>query len=801
MSFFCTQRVCDRVGPALGLANGPLICPRCLGLKYNPLRDWDVSKFPNGYDHHINFRLEVGEHYGVPGVLGHAYENMLNADKKIVPPNRHSKYAVQAASIMFALAFVPTVQVYLTALIESDFDVDFNDEVRAVCFDYFRRFSEHFVVILTAWGITDVNAYFESINLIENPVLRVMCDFSGDVKDWYTENCDIWNRWLVRQQVGGAHIAPADPFYDPSAPAANLVADTQPPVTLEEPWVTYMPIDIESKPFEEEEEKTDLIPNFEGRMSIVPSVEASSPSAVFKWHYKGTPIVNALIEEYGVNVEPDGKTAHPHPTAHLQRLAALMFVLWKCHRDGHTFVDVGSNAMRNVDIIKTFGLNLKFHAMIPVLQAGDEHRYSSAYSYNRGKNKNVTFTMCNHKFERCTCLLKHAVNDGRFQGPPTVVKHAEEPVIYVMFDVLLFVHSIYYITPEDLAMRLTHVRQRRAYVIAHKFAVVGRLCAGEMTYYTNLQGKLLCQVSGNKGGGYMHDDPSWLNAGLTKVDIKVEGSPKTVVLDSRVVKTFGDTLIYEVILSSAPDAELIESIPFYSTSRMDRETFDLISNKVKDGMKETFDATYDVQTLPVRLVEIKVVGQTENKVYITTLQNQDGGRDKVVLPSNMVSSIAMTCAGKIINASLYQTALRRAQLVLSDFVFMPAQLRSLSAVVGAVVGMYSGKLVEANALLAVQESHKGLAAFHTAAINFGEVEAAGCCATTPWAYLLGYGTAPPFDRHKAEEWGTGLHRGIAGNIEGTFPLAKRSLPMNTQLKTPDHALKLSSGAFIDVSKV
>lgn len=556
-----------------------------------------------------------------------------------------------------------------------------------------------------------------------------------------------------------------------------------------------MPMDIES----DEEEKQDPPPDF-GRMPVENPPVNSSMTRVFQWPYKDTPIVRALLEEYGVRVNPSGTSPHPHPTANLQRLVALMFVLWKCHEDGLNFVDVGSNACRNFDIIKTFGLNLRFHAMIPVLQAGDQHRYATA-SKLATKTNNTTFTMCNHKFERCTCLLKYYVNNGQVSEPPTLLAKATEPVIHIMFDVLVFVHSIYYISPEDLAMRLYHVKLRKAYVIAHKFAVVGRLCAGEMTYYTNLQGKLMCQVTGNRSGAYLHDDPGWLNVGLTKVDVKFEGQSATVILDSRVIQSYGDTHIYEVTLTSAPTAELLASVPFYSTSKIDRNTFDLISNTVKEGLKENFDATYDVQTLPVRLVDIKVVGQNENKVYITTLTNQSSGMDHVVLPSNMISSIAITCAGKPINGALYQTALRRAQLVLTDYIFMPSQLRQLSAVVGAVIGMYSGKLIEANTLLAVQESHKGLTAIHNAALAFGDVEEAGCCATTPWAYLLGYGPPNAFDKHKADAWGTVLHRGIAGNIEGTFPLAKRSLPMNSQLKTPDEAMKLTSAATIDVSQL
>jgi len=179
------------------------------------------------------------------------------------------------------------------------------------------------------------------------------------------------------------------------------------------------------------------------------------------------------------------KTVPPvHHTLHnvLQaaRIHDEMVVYEKCLALGRV-ADVGGNLARHRNLAR------RIHCMNPVIDASDVIRGSS-----RG-SPDAAVTQCRHRLQECRC--------GGADG----------------FDALMFIHSAYYLSPQDLFDALQRTSSKVAYAVIHDTPGVYGEIAGEAAYWRQEDDSIRFHAKG-QGADYVHPDTAWMRNNGAAVD-------------------------------------------------------------------------------------------------------------------------------------------------------------------------------------------------------------------------------------------------------------------------------------------
>jgi hypothetical protein len=159
------------------------------------------------------------------------------------------------------------------------------------------------------------------------------------------------------------------------------------------------------------------------------------------------------------------------------------------------------------------------HCLVPLLQPGDAQRLTKVQRLVAGRVV-LPNRLCSHRLQDCTC------------GP---------------FESLVFTHSAYYFTTEELITAIANTKSKRAYVIGHSFPeVIGNFAYNEAQYrVTMAKGgpTVMMSVTGNVHS-YSHKPLPWECGAVPTAKFGDVHSH----LDVRAVRTVGDTTLWELLL-------------------------------------------------------------------------------------------------------------------------------------------------------------------------------------------------------------------------------------------------------------
>jgi len=218
-------------------------------------------------------------------------------------------------------------------------------------------------------------------------------------------------------------------------------------------------------------------------------------------------VATQMTKEYGlIPIRASSLEYHLHPHLAVQRnmceIRALSEIR-KMHGREIQVVDVGSGARRHA--------KSKIHCLCPYLQPGDAERLNSAI-----RNGN---TVCKHTLQTCQCVTP---------------------------GVLLFVHSAYYFSVEELVKHIRSSVAQEAYVVGHLFEeAYGAFAHGEGGYRFDLSSVddwVITKVVGNHHE-YRHPPLPW--------DGK-EARHGDAVLDVEIITKMGDTYLWRVRVADRP---------------------------------------------------------------------------------------------------------------------------------------------------------------------------------------------------------------------------------------------------------
>lgn len=276
-------------------------------------------------------------------------------------------------------------------------------------------------------------------------------------------------------------------------------------------------MDASNGPFDNDDASIDL----ESQTDAGSDLSSASRKRVTKPGYPGprrVPIhmnvpertYNQFIQAYGVEpILARSQMFHLHPHLAYQRNSLELHALKVIGRTKRIW-DVGSGARRHA--------HYRIHCLCPYLQPGDDVRLNQAIT-----NGN---SVCKHKLQECTC---------------------EVP------DVLLFVHSSYYIQYSDLKKSILASHDKVAYVVGHELPdAYGSLAYGEAEYKLALvQGRLMVdmKVKGNQHA-YTHPLLPWRDGHDRDHDS---------MLAVTVVTRLGDTALWRVTVVPRVDNQAVDT--------------------------------------------------------------------------------------------------------------------------------------------------------------------------------------------------------------------------------------------------
>jgi hypothetical protein len=166
---------------------------------------------------------------------------------------------------------------------------------------------------------------------------------------------------------------------------------------------------------------------------------------------------------------------HPHPVLNIARSISEMdaySLLSSMVKSKRRIVDIGGNPERHNKYARH-----NVWSCCPILDAHDSIRQQKRASSKRDLH------YCNHTAQLCTCI---------------------EPSAY------LAIHSLYYLTPDDVGALVQRSSEGLLIAVVHQFAdAYGAFANGEATYSVTSPQTITMNVAGNES--YAHNDLGWLS--------------------------------------------------------------------------------------------------------------------------------------------------------------------------------------------------------------------------------------------------------------------------------------------------
>lgn len=208
-------------------------------------------------------------------------------------------------------------------------------------------------------------------------------------------------------------------------------------------------------------------------------------------------------------------------------------------------LDVGGAAVRH----HNNGNRKYVHSCVPILEPKDELRRSAIPSDAR---------VCRHRWEECDCET---------------------------FKASMSVHSLYYITPENIAKCLLKQVRPVHYAVLHEYPYdSGTMIDGEMTYerITRAEDKggnfVKVFAHGNRTP-YIHSDMSWMAPGYKAVT--VDGMPFTLVWELE--RRFDEVCVFRFMVTRSTVPEIGVDVKELSAPTEDPRYLEVIERAIRFG--------------------------------------------------------------------------------------------------------------------------------------------------------------------------------------------------------------------------
>jgi len=299
--------------------------------------------------------------------------------------------------------------------------------------------------------------------------------------------------------------------------------------------------------------------------------------------------------------------------------------------DAYNLIDVGGQPRRHHAARRT-----GVHSCCPILTPMDALRNSKL----RGLKN-----FCHHKAQDCNCAPNH-------WGA-------------------MFVHSIYYFTPEEVLSLVHRTKGGIAYSAHHDFLeCIGEFHLKEASYYSDADGMVSMQVSGNSQP-YLHKNPLWLQQGYFESGTKamawtVEGD-------------YGGTKLVKFITCPAGLQPGVKPLRLpYQEAVIDKNFIGEVDLRPQVGEKLGKWCNTRWQQLDVQ--------DSTLWSWRGNLMHHKTATQRIVIPKQAIHDVAVKMAGRHRDANLVKVAYAEARRALSKYnVTQQAVAASLPYV--AVLGM------------------------------------------------------------------------------------------------------------------
>lgn len=206
---------------------------------------------------------------------------------------------------------------------------------------------------------------------------------------------------------------------------------------------------------------------------------------------------------------------HTHKIAKFEKTLATRTILDGVPK-GMTIMDVGGDPNLCISYIKDH----PWRVLNPQLGPGDVNRQQNFF------DKMPDYKAETRKLIKDRLEIENATvhNSRRFNKFNT--------------DVAIAIHSIYYLTMEEIGNLVYHTSQQSLYAVLHLFPYTSGTISKQLNYVTTERGEILTFTNSNKDSTYLHPDMDWLHT--TNYQKSSDGMFTWVCL-----KSFGDTHIYK----------------------------------------------------------------------------------------------------------------------------------------------------------------------------------------------------------------------------------------------------------------
>jgi hypothetical protein len=336
--------------------------------------------------------------------------------------------------------------------------------------------------------------------------------------------------------------------------------------------------------------------------------------------------------------ESTNPTSHGHPCAHIERTITEGWAFASAQQAYITnnctglIGDIGGSVQRNA----AAGRN-NVWCIRPLLSPPD--------ALSRMFNPAAFNNSCAHKIQDCNCHV---------------------------YEMVTFIHSIYYFTPEEVALIISRTKLRIAVATAHlPESPIGYMfppsplnpMITEMTYVIDRDNNITTQVVGNMTP-YVHKSPDWLRQSAHPV------KDGTLIIEA--IRATTNTTVYRLALIDMHIPRVVPANIELTPSLRDAAHYGTISLRG-----------------PLLRSEPMVHSMFDNmhlKSYGHNIAVWDRDGTPICLPKHLIASVAIEIAGSEINHATYIKALASARRNTIN-INMPATIRNASIQYAAALSL------------------------------------------------------------------------------------------------------------------
>lgn len=370
---------------------------------------------------------------------------------------------------------------------------------------------------------------------------------------------------------------------------------------------------------------------------------------------------------------PPGSAKAPHGLLAAERSAATEMSMrlaldWsKAHGLAHAVLqDNGANPVHDLYALQNAGASTFFdlHCTMPILMAGDNQRREAAMQLPHFQRH-----VCGHTSQDCNCV---------------------EP------DIHLFVHSLYYFKPVEIARILMRTNAKKpcvAFAVVHHFEdAYGNFYLDpntkryEATYHTDLSGNFSFAASGN-AHSYNHPPISWLQASdRTSSGLHTfMGEPNLLMWDCAWI--CGTTRIYRLQLADGvvpPPPTIPADLWGPVVRHSDQEILKIVNTHAHQ--------VENVASYTIRTPKVSRIMTDGYHVWYHTVTDE-----VVTMPRGLVGALAAKALARQRTPELYQTLVSMARTI-CHHLNIPNFIEARVIILAASTALVCALELETNAL-------------------------------------------------------------------------------------------------------